>query len=57
MTSSVKVSAHCAANKEVVILCYSNDTDIVEYILNNGETRELYIYDSKSVETFERDKV
>lgn len=56
MTSSVKISAHCAPDKEVVILHYSNDLDIVEYVLNDGDTKELHIYDSKSVETFERDK-
>lgn len=56
MTSAVKVSACCAPDKEVVIICYSSDSDIVEYILNNGETKEVFIHDSKSVETFERAK-
>lgn len=51
MTSSVKVSAHCAPDKEVV---FAVGEDIS--ILQNGETAEKSIYDQKYATAFERVK-
>ena len=51
MTSSVKVSAHCAPDREVV---FAVGEDIS--ILQNGETAEKSIYDQKYATAFERVK-
>ena len=51
MTSLVKVSAHCASDKEVV---FSVGEDIS--ILQNGETADKHIYDQRYAVAFERSK-
>jgi O-glycosyl hydrolase len=58
MTSQVKVSAHCATNKEVVIKVFNvaNDSLIEEFVLQDGESREVLIYDDRAVATHERVK-
>lgn len=58
MTSQVKVSAHCADNKEVVVRVFNVATDqgIEEFTLQNGESREVLIYDDRAVATHERVK-
>ena len=56
MTTEIKVQAFCGPTKEVVIIQYNSENDIVEYILDNGENKILYVYDTKSVEVFEREK-
>lgn len=44
MTSSVKFSAHCQNEKELVVVVSSASAETLEkYILNNGETKEVYI--------------
>jgi len=56
MTSQVKVDAHCADNKEVVVKVFNvaNDSLIEEFVLQNGESREVLIYDDRAVATYER---
>lgn len=51
MTSSVKVSAHCAPDKEVV---FAVGEDVS--ILQDGQTAEKSIYDQKYATAFERVK-
>lgn len=56
MTSSVKVAAHCAASKEVVVVV-TNGNDVVEtQILQDGESTEILIYDNRAVSSHERVK-
>lgn len=56
MTSSVKISAHCADNKEVVVRLFDADQNAIveEVILKNGESKEILIYDNRAVTTHER---
>lgn len=56
MTSVVKVNAHCADTKKVVVRVFDVKTDqlIEEFALQNGESREVLIYDDRAVATYER---
>ena len=56
MTSVVKVAAHCTEEKEVVVETYDVLTQEIKatVVLNNNESRELYIYDAQGVRTYER---
>lgn len=58
MTSQVKVAAHCSDNKEVVVRVFNVATDqlVEEFTLQNGESREVLIYDDRAVATHERIK-
>jgi hypothetical protein len=58
MTSQVKVSAHCAANKEVVarVVNVVTNEQLEEVVLQDGESRDLLIYDDRAVITHERVK-
>lgn len=58
MTSQVKVDAHCSDNKEVVVRVFNVATDqlVEEFTLQNGESREVLIYDDRAVATYERIK-
>lgn len=51
MTSSVKVTAHCAGNKEVVF-----KVDGREVILQDGQSFENSVYDAKVATVLEREK-
>lgn len=53
MTSSVKVTAHCPSTKEVLITIKDGRVD-AEHVLQDGETKELYVYDARSVTVCER---
>ena len=54
MTSSVKVAAHCASDKEVVVNVTNGDTVVETQILQDGESTEIMIYDNRAVSSFER---
>lgn len=54
MTSSVKVSAHCARDKEVVVVVTNGGVVVEEIILQDGESREVMIYDARAVSSHER---
>jgi hypothetical protein len=63
MTSTVKVTAHCAATKHVEVRVFEEsnvpmveDKRIEEFFLNNEETKEVYIYDNRYVVTRELEK-
>lgn len=45
MTSTVKVSAHCAHTKEVRVQL----NGVPEATLQDGETRDFYVYDERVV--------
>lgn len=60
MTSQVKISAHCSDEKEVIVTIagiVDNATGesgiIEEFTLQNGESAERSIYDSRSVTAVE----
>lgn len=55
MTSTVKVIAHPAANKKVVVNVYDGDELIETVDLKHGEQLDRTFYDGKKVETFEQD--
>ena len=54
MTSSVKVAAHCASNKEVVVTVTNGDAVVETQILQDGESTEIMIYDNRAVSSSER---
>lgn len=63
MTSQVKISAHCSDDKEVLVTVAgiinhsTGETGIIEeFTLQNGESAERAIYDSRSVTSAERIK-
>jgi hypothetical protein len=58
MTSSVKVAAHCANNKEVVVRVFNTETGVAieEHVLQDGEATEIMIYDARAVTSNERVK-
>jgi len=58
MTSAVKVQAHCSDDKEVVVRMYNVATQETreEFVLQNGEHRDVHIYDDLGVLTYERRK-
>lgn len=56
MTSSVRVAAHCASNKEVVVTVTNGDVFVEEQILQDGESTEILIYDARAVSSCERVK-
>ena len=49
MTTSVKVSAHCADNVRVKIVVHDGKGGREETILKDGETADVNVYDSKLV--------
>jgi hypothetical protein len=58
MTSSAKFSAHCSNEKELVVVVGSATAGTLEkYVLNNGETKEVYLYDDYAVLSYEQVKV
>jgi hypothetical protein len=56
MTSSVRTSAHCASDKEVVVRVYNHVTGetIEEFTLQDGQARDVVIYDDRAVASRER---
>lgn len=54
MTSAVNVSAHCASNKEVVVVVTNGGVVVEEYVLQDGETKNLAIWDERAVSSYER---
>jgi len=58
MTSSVKVTAHCGPNKEVVFSIREAEghPDTSVTVLQDGESAEKYIYDGRIAYALERVK-
>lgn len=60
MTSSVKITAHCAKTKHVRVIITNPDADgpnqREEFYLNDGEHREVSINDRRVVHTMEEEK-
>ncbi len=55
MTTTVKVEAHCAGTKEVVIAIDDGSTGET-IVLQDGEAREVYAYDARLISVCEREK-
>ncbi len=51
MTTTVIVKAHCSSDKEVIVAVENKlyPADDSTFILQNGETRELYAYDARVI--------
>lgn len=49
MTTSVKVSAHCASSKQVRITTRGPDRETAEVVIQDGETNEQVVYDDLSI--------
>lgn len=58
MTSIVKVTAHCSQTKEVVVVVNDGGVknEYLSKVLQDGESCDVYIYDSRSVNTYEQNK-
>jgi hypothetical protein len=57
MTSLVKILAHCADTKQVIVEVTNKDGMVFDSskTLKNGETLDVYIYDDRSVTAREVD--
>lgn len=55
MTTTVKVEAHCASNKEVIVLIEEGQTGS-SAVLQDGEKREFYVYDARRIIVLEAEK-
>lgn len=56
MTTSVKTTAHCSSDKEVVIEVRDGDKVVETAVLNDGEWAEHYAYDARTITSYERVK-
>lgn len=43
MTTTVKIEVHCSEDREVLVQRWNKNTE-QEYILQNGDSKELYVY-------------
>lgn len=55
MTTTVKIEAHCASTKEVVIEVFEGDT-MQQTVLQDGEADTQYAYDARMITVREREK-
>lgn len=55
MTTTIKVTAHCADKLEVLVRVQEGNNE-VDTILQNGESVEVYAYDSRVISVQERKK-
>jgi hypothetical protein len=58
MTTTIKISAHCASNKEVAYIITDRSGEPIDAlnILQDGEEATLYVYDDRELSVFERMK-
>ena len=57
MTTTVKIEAHCADTKEVVVDTEdSGGLSGVRAVLQNGESHVTHAYDSRRIVVYEREK-
>lgn len=60
MTTSVKVTAHCASDKQVRIVRWSTQggqgTKDTETVIQDGETNEQVVYDDWQITVYEEVK-
>lgn len=56
MTSINRISAHCSDDKVVVVKIsdYATGEVLEKTVLRNGESKEVLMYDDRTVLTFER---
>lgn len=55
MTTTVKVEAHCASSKEVVVEIQDGEFGHTA-VLQDGERSEHYAYDARKIVVYERPK-
>lgn len=53
MTSKISVQACCVPDKEVVV--HVDGPTPEEYILKDGQLRDFYVYDDRTIRTYERE--
>lgn len=56
MTTTVKISAHCASNVEVKVTVTDGENQIEQFTLQDKETAERYVYDKRSITVTETNK-
>lgn len=57
MTSSVKFHASCMPTKELIVAVnYPSQDKLNKYVLNDGESMEVHLYDDISVLSYEQEK-
>lgn len=57
MTTTVKIEAHCASTKEVVIEVVEDKAASSVAVIQDGEKYECYAYDDRRIVVFEREKL
>lgn len=58
MTSTVKVSAHCASHKQVEVVIYDIETgdQYERFMLQDGETADRAVFDQRAITVREIEK-
>jgi hypothetical protein len=58
MASTVKLTAQCSCNKEVVleVIDFTLGLTLEKHVLQNGEDKEVEIFEDRTVVSYERDK-
>lgn len=50
MTTTIKILAHCSSDKEVVVTIADElDRSTEQFVLQNGEAAERYVYDARKL--------
>lgn len=57
MTTRITIEAHCADDTEVKIIISDTEADTEHVTLQDGETKEYYVYDARQINVFEVEKV
>lgn len=57
MTTTVKIDAHCSADKEVQVNIVDDTIGMnTQQVIQDGETLSVYAYDSRVIHVFEKPK-
>lgn len=56
MTTTVKIEAHCASNKEVEVTLITGTASLEVFKVQDGEKVERYVYDARYITVREIEK-
>jgi len=56
MTTQVTVTACCSEDKEVKVYLMEGEVESEDHTLQNGESKDFYVYDDREISVLEKDK-
>lgn len=56
MTTTVKIDAHLSDTNEVRVVITDNGEKVEDFVLQNGQSAERYVYDGREISVKEVDK-